>query len=192
MKKNIVLILILIFQFTTAQEKSVNENLKHEYNLMIESESYKDYEQAAGEYINKIYFRKKFYEMCYENIFLEVMKENIGNTSFKSYEEAEKEYFVLKEKYSVMKGSNKGGYLALKDSKQWDLADIIDPIRRPEVDPCHCESTYSGNSNVLAFNYENVLKNKEESVVSTWIIYQKIKSTNQDAYKMCKLGCEQQ
>lgn len=190
MKKCIIIAFVLIFNFVTAQEKPINEDLKKEYDLMLVSDSYKDFEKAAENYVNKIYFLKTFNEICYESLFLKVLKEEIKLTSFKDYEEAEKEYFILKEKYSVMKELNSGFYLALKDSNLSDLANIIAPFSMPETDSCHCEITYNKSLRMLAFQYENVLKNKEKSVLSTWIAYSKEKLINKKAYEMCKHGCE--
>lgn len=189
MKTLFTLLLLIVFQFSVAQEQNINMNLKEKYEQMIQSESYKNFEKAANIYSSKIKFRNDPVTMSYREPFLKAIADNIELTDFKDFEEAKIAFATLNQKYVLMKNDNQGFYQVLNISETWDLADIMSAKNKIE-DPCECELAYGGALRRLALKYESILKHHEESAVSAWLVHEETKKSVLNALDLCYKGCK--
>ena len=184
-------LLFNVFSLLAQNTEKVNI-LADSYKTLTESKSYLDFTASTSDFMKKAKHYSYEKSLMYESKFLENLEKRIGSTGFKDFDEAKSAYENLKQKYQNMKSENSLFFEQLKGSKAYSLADLMTPsITETLEEKCKvCGQAYEGQQKGAAFNFESVLRYKENSAVTAWMSLQNVKVLLDDTYKLCTYGCK--
>jgi len=172
-----------------------NPDLENQYRIMIESQTYIDFDSAGKDFLSKINFHSDFEILDNEQKFIIWLTNNISYTKYKNITEAKVAWDEVKMKYQTSRTANDSFYVALKMSRMYDFVDLLAPEVYSSKDPClmSCESTFKKAVSNAAITYESVLKyNVDASHPIAWLSFQNKRNICLRASNLCKKGCEAQ